>query len=444
MRAIYARVIAGEDILDPGEVAGARDHGLDGDGLEDYELSFELESPRRALEAVLDDPGAPRRAALDDALRAVGSHEVILALRDELVSCADERARRLVRLARALATEAVEFPAVKLALALLARLPAAGGADADADADLLFALGRHEELTRYAVDGLPEPRRFALAQLLHGWGRIAAVRSLAGTRDPAIQAWMLREGYRNTIGVAYVAHACATTGQLGRALAAEHVDAALLAGAGALLAGLLARGAPEGIESYDDGAVVAERWIHHLGAAPMPLAALEVVGALERFLAFGPEAPGWTPARRALVAARLAAVKDPSRWRPAIEAGFASTDARAFAEAQQAAAVLGIDPWELHFARIAQRLDDGWSFVVQTEDPARLARVAALAEQRLLADAGGCAHQDLGLVVAALGRVPGAGVALIQAALQSPVPLTRRLAEQTLTAWDSVGKPIDT
>ncbi|WP_146603884.1 helix-turn-helix domain-containing protein [Micromonospora deserti] len=95
-------------------------------------------------------------------------------------------------------------------------------------------MGALEDLTLYAVVALrrSQPDRvdavFDLARRVDGWDRIHAVNRLADTGDPQIKAWLLREGFRNTILDEYLAHTAATTGDLAGTLAQDTIDEALL------------------------------------------------------------------------------------------------------------------------------------------------------------------------------------------------------------------------
>src|SRR5262245_54058838 len=107
--------------------------------------------------------------------------------------------------------EAPDREPVKIAVALI------GFVRDPQDRALVRTLGRHDELTLYAVVAaakLGEPDRdvFEIARHVDGWGRIQAVRRLARTRDSQIKAWLLREGYKNWVMHEYAAYICAVTG----------------------------------------------------------------------------------------------------------------------------------------------------------------------------------------------------------------------------------------
>ena len=102
---------------------------------------------------------------------------------------------RVHELGTFLATQAPAPELVKLGLTLL------GMVEGPDDRDVLLALGAHEELTIFAVvamanrPDLGERDLWDLARRTRGESRLQVVERLGETRDPAIRAWLVREGY---------------------------------------------------------------------------------------------------------------------------------------------------------------------------------------------------------------------------------------------------------
>ena len=452
------------DERDDGElrwVAGGMDgaFGHHGGGGGDARRARKLHG---ALRAVLRDLSPAALKRFYELLLDGSAIDAMDPLLDRAAERQDLAADRLGELARWIARNAPDREPVKVALALLG---AAGGPE---DIELVTTLGRHEELTLYAAVALmkiggdrAEELLFHLAQQVTGWGRIHLVERLAGTGSSAIQAWMLREGYRNDVMVEYLAHVCATTGGLRLALEADEIDPALLTGAGELLAALIAGGPAEDMDDYDDGAAVVDRYLHHLGAEPRQLDQLVIVDQIGRFL----EGDGdwaarasrdWTPARREALRARTREIIALPYWPGAVRAGLASGDPQTFHTAARAAAILGIDTWDHQFARLEAGEDDAWFAVMQTDDPARIDRVVAHAERALpLEDIATGPAEELGLgaawrqhssldfVLQDLRRFPGKGWPLLRAGLQSPVVRNRNMALRALSAWGRSAWPPD-
>jgi hypothetical protein len=367
---------------------------------------------------------------------------------------------RLRAVARWLATEAPDREPVKAGIALLGLFH---GSD---DREILLTLGRHEEFTLYAAVALlnteddPERQLYVLARHVTGWGRIRIVERLAGTQDEEIKAWMLREGYQNSVMYEYTAYACATTGQLLGALSSPHPDDALLKGAADILATLIdGRGGPaEGIGEYKDGSEATELFLAHLRDRRVDFEQLVAVGAIKRFLEEDEgevcdRALGW-PQRRSVLLEHVGAILSRSGWERQIRRGLASRDEREFHNAAQAARVIGVDAWDAYFERLERGEGDYWYFVMQTDDPERIDRVITLAQERLPleqiatgpADELGLGpefehHSALDFVLQDLDRFPGKGWLLVRAGLRSSVVRNRNMAVRALAAWGKEAWP---
>lgn len=371
----------------------------------------------------------------------------------------DVKPERLLSLALWLATEAPERATVKLAMALLGLVP-----DEEARR-VLMALGKHEEFTLYAAVALqntleaPDEALWELARAVDGWGRIQAIRRLAKTKHPAIRAWLLREGYRNSIMTEYTALICAETGGLLEALRASAADRALLRGAGQLLEALIEgrSGPEEGIDDYADGAEAARLLVRHLAACAQDLEDLLSVVAIRDFLAEDDadgEARaqrGWSPELCAELRQRCDAIVADRTWLARVEAGLRAEDEGALRLAARGARALGIDAWPRLFERL-DRPGDGaawlWFEAARTRDAQRFQRVVELAHRRLpLARIATGPDQSFGLgpeyeahlkltfVLQELRNSPGQGWELIRPGLASPVVANRNMAIAALETW---------
>lgn len=441
----------------PGALDGVFGHYTEGG--EPEETAHEV---LEALRALLRKATCERAAALYGLLTGSTAIEYV----DHLLSSAlaDDRLPmdRLREVARWFAAGAPDREAVKIAIALL-------GLFRDSqDHPLLLILGRHEEFTLYTAvalgnsEGQSARTLWDLARKVNGWGRIQIVERLAGATDPEIAAWLLREGYRNNILYEYTALTCASAGHLVDALRCPRIDEELLVGAGEILAALIRgrEGPAEGIGEYAEGAEAAELYLAHLRRRPNPgLEHLLAVHAIRQLVdeedgeGQDPDL-GW-PERHDAIVEHAEAVLARPEWPEIIHRGLSSTDPAIFRQAAAAAQVLAIDVWDLCFERL-QRGEDMWYVALQTDDPERIDRVVALAEERLPLDriATGPAdelgfgsdfweHRELNFVLQALRRFPGHGWPLLRAALQSPVVSNRDLAAGALAAWGRDDWPPD-
>lgn len=374
---------------------------------------------------------------------------------------------RLHALALWLARSSPDRGAVKFALALL------GALDSGSQRELFLTFGLHEEFTLYAAVALgsslapPERERawWSLARKVHGWGRIHLVERLALAPSPEVQDWLLREGYRNEVMLEYLAYPCAVGGNLLAALSGQDVDDGLLDAAVELVGALLAGGPARDIHDYADGAEVVLLLLDHLARRPpRALAHLIVAHQVADFV----ESPytdwntlhehGWSEPLRGeiLRRARARALCQPEHWEALVHPGLAETDDGRFHEAAQAAALLGIDCWEHWLARQRDGRSSAWYPLMQSDDPARIARVLELARQQLdlAAIASGPdtalglslayrAHGELDVIVQRLGAFPGQGWDLLDVALASPVVRNRHMALNALQAWGREAWPAE-
>jgi hypothetical protein len=340
----------------------------------------------------------------------------------------------------------------------------------DEHLDVLMTLGRHEEFTLFASVALLSSARhkgradkdtalWELAQQVTGWGRIHVVECLAGTPDEAIRAWMLRDGYRNSIMYEYLAHVCATTGGLLGALRDPCPDDALLRGAGDIIEALLIGGPAQDMDDYDDGAEAVMAYTERI--RDWPSAGMEEFLALRRIARYVEDEKadwtargrGWSDEIRGRIAANARAVTGRPQWAERAVASMQAEDDTVFWNAAEVAEALGIDTWETRYER--QRAGrEQWYFLAKTRDAARMDRLLSLAraELDLAAVASGpdmepgfgpafAAHRALDSLLSGLGAFPGKGPDLILAGLCSPVVRNRNLAVRALSQWGQSNWP---
>ena len=323
------------------------------------------------------------------------------------------------------------------------------------DRDLLLLLGALEDLTLYAVVALrdSQPDRdeavFDLARRAHGWGRIHAVDRLAGTDDPQIKAWLLREGFRNEILDEYLAHTAATTGDLAGALAQDTIDEALLDGAGGILLALCNGGPARDMTDYPDGPLAIQRYLTHAGRWQPTLSRIAIVATLHRFItsAKADQLP-WAASQRTRLSDRCAALTSRTDWRAVVDQTLTSDDSDEFHQAIWPATTLGIQfadrlrhhlrksPYDIHlwFALV----DDHEDLDGTLQLAAELLPLAALAtgpglDWGLGADDG--PEHILDVIVSRLDAHPGKGWPLIRVALSNATIRNRNMALNALEAW---------
>jgi hypothetical protein len=350
---------------------------------------------------------------------------------------------------RWLATTASDRGAVKLGVALL------GVTGLGDEVAVVRTLGAHEEFTVYCAvavsNGLPDPESelWALASAVDGWGRVQCVERLRGTSDPDIRAWLLREGFRNSIMYEYLAYIAATTGGL---LAALHgdVDRGLLTSAGEILSALIEGGPAEDIDDYESAADAVEAFLSLMDKRAETLGDFSTVAKIQRYLSQEREWTGsWTTSRREAFEVVCARVLGQDRWLAEIDAGLASPNQAEFYLATEAARVRGVDTFEAHVSRIeADPYGMAWYEAWRQAGASRAERLADLARTLLpIADIatgpadesglgpGWRAHSALDWTLQSLREHPGVGTDLVLAGLRSPVTRNRNLALSALQQW---------
>ena len=452
----------GETLPDEGEggkgirwAAGAFDgaFGHHGGGVSEVDIAQEILA---ALRSVLSKASRPNLERLYELLAENSALEYVDPLLGKIAADRELDPERLRAVARWIATQAADRNAVKAAVALLGLFPG------EEDRDLLLILGRHEELTLYAAVALanalpaPDETLWELGCNVEGWGRIQVVERLAKTRDPRIRRWLLLEGYRNSVMIEYTAAICARTGGLRAELGREEPGDEVLTAAGDILVALIEgeEGPSEGIGSYEDGGVVAERFLEHLRSRARGLGDFVAVDSIKSFLLdeevdWEPlERHGWTPERRTLLLRRCEEIRAWPAWKDLVCEGLASGERDRFFTAARVAEALGLDPWEEYYRRLVAGDSVCWYHVMRTEDLERVDRVLALAQERLPLEEiasgpadelglgpGYAEHGNLDWILQELRRFPGRGWPLLRAGLRSPVVRNRNMALQALSVW---------
>jgi hypothetical protein len=370
---------------------------------------------------------------------------------------------RLYELAHAFVTESPDREPVKFGIAILGlfRNPP--------DQELFQTLGRHDEFTRFCAVALAnaveksEESLWTLARNVNGWGRIHVVERLARTESPAIKKWLLREGFRNTVMYEYLAATCARAGGLLAALSEPDVDRELLTSAGEIIRALMPGGPAEGIDDYEDARLVLELFLNHMEHSAETIKDFLHVNAINGYLSEADSQwssrleHGWSKECRDRSRESGQSILRRSEWMDRIRTGLGSNNEGEFADADQAANVIGLDTWDIHWQRLQEKPGDPgrWYHVTALCDEDRVERVLVFAEKNIDLEsiATGAAeepglgpgfqhHSCLNFLLQELRRFPGSGKEFIKAGLRSPVARNRSMAVTALSAWSE--KPIPT
>jgi hypothetical protein len=330
------------------------------------------------------------------------------------------------------------------------------------DAVLLETLALNDEFTLFAALALahvvedPEKAIWNIAKRVHGWGRIQVVERLSGTQNPEIQAWMLREGFRNEVMDVYLAGICARTGNLHRALDSSYIDRKLLDGAAGIIRALIEGGPADSVDDYEDSPAAIQLYLSHVfNADGLGLDHFLCVSEILQFLSteVGWESrlsKGWTGELQDQIRDQCREIVSRDVWPDKIAIGLKSEDPMIFDEADVAATKLRIDTRDLHFARVrsAPITSRSWYRLLQQTDENQidevvdfatgvlpLEKIATGPDNHLGLGPGYEAHCTLDWLLQDLKRFPGRGWELIKAGLRSPVVRNRNMALQAFLAW---------
>ena len=444
-----------------GWVAGALD-GVTGHHFTqaaDDQIQSRIKPLIAVLARLLKHSSQGNLSALDTALRA----ETLLSIADAMqvlvksnLLTNETRSSRVAAVGRYFATKAADRESTKFGVLLLEL------SGEESDRPVLETLVLHDEFTLYAALALcklssdSEDVLWRIAQGVHGWGRVQVVERLDGAKSPAIQGWMLRDGFRNDIMDEYLAGICARTGRLHEALSAKDVDRALLDGAAGIIKALLCGGPADSIEDYPEGPTAIRGYLRHANqTTDLGLEHLLCIGRLRNFLseAAGWEdrySKGWTSAMRDEMLSTSTRLMGRPDWKMKIDSGLRSADNRVFYEADAAAQEMGIDTREIHFDRVRAEpvKSSSWYRLLQQTNENQIDEILTFTVSALPldeiatgpADSLGlgekyAAHHALDWILQDLKRFPGHGWELIKIGLRSPVTRNRNMALNALLEW---------
>ena len=407
-----------------------------------------------ALGALVRKPDAARWHHFYETIRRDDSIAIVDGVIAHLAASGLSR-NKVGDIARRIARESPDVNAVKTALALL------GAAGANEDRVLVLTLGRYEELTIFAAVALEnlladaEEYIWMLARSVRGWGRIRTLFRLKGTARADIKAWLLREGWDNSVMIEETAYLCAAQGELLGALREPEPDEKLLEGAGEILHALINGGPAEDIGDYRDGSEASRLYLRHIVANTSSLVRYVHAKALLDF-AQGDPPPYWTAEVRWDIRTEALRYLGRAEWPALVAEGLRSANERVFWLACEVGSAIGIDVWPARYERQKFGTSDQWYFLMQTDRDDRIEQVLDLARARLdLAKIGSGPGISLGLgleyaddqaadfIVQDLKRFAGIGWDLVKIALRGRTIRLRNMALNALAAWGRNTWPSD-
>jgi len=364
-------------------------------------------------------------------------------------------AGRLYEIVHWFSTHAAHREPVKFSMALLGLLR---GND---DSEIFLMLGRHDEFTLYAAVAISgnvsygERVLWKLAKTVEGWGRIHAVERLAGTTDPEIKNWLLREGYRNAVMYEYLACICARAGDLHIALQADRIDDELLNSAAEIVdTMIIGDGGPaEGLSDYERGCAVVCALLEHGKGTFVSVSHYSFLSRLRDWLDEHQSGErklqhDWSADAVNRISACLSDILAEDHWKHEISSALEFGGRQQFWNASRVCHKFGIDPFPYFYARTEAGEED-WGDLMRNSDPQRIDQVLELGLKRIPLDKiatgprnemglgpGYAAHTALDFILQDLEKFPGKGWTLIAAGLQSPVVRNRNMSIRAISRWD--------
>jgi hypothetical protein len=255
----------------------------------------------------------------------------------------------------------------------------------------------------------------------------------------------------------YLAYTCAVAGDLKNELSKPKIDRELLDASGDIIKALIAGGPAEDIDVYDDGAEVVGLYVNHMkNKSDQTLKDFLTLHSIKRYLE-DKEADweerkekGWTDDLKADLLIDIHNIISAPKWGQIVLEKQNSANAQEFWQVDQAAGLLGIDMWEIHWKRLAENPTESglWYSVMKNANKERIDQILTLATNKLPLDqiATGPAddlglgqeynlHSCLDFLLQDLDKYPNKGSELIQTGLRSPVTRNRNMAIRTLSAW---------
>jgi hypothetical protein len=420
------------------------------------EMSRRVQKLLSALKRLLREATDANLKSLYDAVLEESILPIADAFQSELLKIVPSHKAKVAQIGRYFAAGADRREATKFGILLL---EVSGNRT---DSSLLETLALNDEFTLFAALALAHvtddsaQALWSIARRVRGWGRIQVVERLNATRNSEIQAWMLREGFRNEVMDGYLAGICARTGNLHLALESSDVDQQLLDGAAGIIRALIEGGPADSIDDYEHAPHTIQHYVGHvLKFNDLNLEHFLCVAEILQFLSTdeGWESrlsKGWTGELRYQIRDQCREIVNRDVWRNKIAIGLKSEDPMIFDEADIAAAKLKIDTRDLHFARVrsAPITSGSWYRLLQQTDENQidevvdfatgvlpLEKIATGPDNHLGLGPGYEAHCALDWLLQDLKRFPGRGWELIKAGLRSPVVRNRNMALQAFLAW---------
>lgn len=326
-------------------------------------------------------------------------------------------------------------------------------------------LGLHDEFTVFSTVALsnlsdnPVQDLRALADKVDGWGKIQLVDRIANMDlTEKLKDWLILDGYKNSIMNEYLVWTCAVNGELHKKLQNEKIDNKQFKSAGEIIKALISGGPAEDISDYEFAPESIENFIRHANFHVEDIIDFITLNSIKDFLIeiqneIGEHKKnGWTQDIISNCLIDINEVLKNRDWKEQAEIALKSDDNVLYWNGKQAAQELGIELWDVVWAKLLKNpLDSSaWYDVTTYSKEDNVNDIIDFAKNNLPLEELGTGPKDWkGLgenfqkhscfdsVITFLKNYPTKGEELILIGLDSPVTRNRNMAIRVLDEWTS-------
>ncbi len=326
-------------------------------------------------------------------------------------------------------------------------------------------LGLHDEFTVFSTVALsnlsnnPVKDLWELARKVDGWGKIQLVDRIANMELPhQVKDWLILEGYKNSIMIAYLAWTCAVYGELHIKLGNINIDNKQFKAAGEIIEALISGGPAEDISDYEFAPETVQRFIRHGKTHVKDIIDYNTYNKLKDFLIEIQEdlgahrKNGWTQDFITNCLIDIDQTLKNIDWKSQVEIALKSDDTKLYWNAKQAAQKLRVELWDVVWDKLQKNPLDhsAWYDVTAHGREDKVSQIVDFAKRNLPLEELGTGPKDgMGLgddfqkhscfdcVIMFLEDYPMQGEELLLVGLDSPVTRNRNMVIKVLDKWKS-------
>lgn len=365
----------------------------------------------------------------------------------------------LFSFAKSLATKTSHRNSVKIGIAIL------GLCQKKSVINDIKILGLHDEFTVYSTVALtnlsdnPVQDLWELARKVDGWGKIQLIDRIANMDlSEELKYWLVLDGYKNCIMIEYLAFTCAVHGELHKKLQNEIIENKLFKSSGEIICALISGGPAEDISHYEFAPETVERFIQHGKTHVKDITDFNTLHLIKDFLIDiqvdieAHKKSGWTQDLISNCLIDINEILINKDWKEQAEIALKSEDTILYWNGKQAAQKLGIELWDIVWAKLLKNPlnSSAWYDVTSYAKENNVNAIIDFATNNLPLEKLGAGpkdwngigedfqkHSSFDSVITFLENYPTKGENLILIGLDSPVTRNRNMTIRVLDKWKS-------